>query len=108
MKRYLTDPPSSSVGISGYFKGINAQSDPVELDGISDGDIAEAAVDLNGLSGREVEKVVIAMQAAAYGSGDAKLTLDAFRNVVKTKIQEKSSKLAFVDIGDAAGAALSS
>ena len=68
MKRYLTDPPSSSVGISGYFKGIKSQSDPVELDGISDGDIAEAAVDL----------------------------------------QEKSSKLAFVDIGDAAGAALSS
>ena len=96
MQRYLTNPVSTPVGISGMLKGVKAAADPVTLVDIDDREVSIAASQLDGFSGRELEKVVIAMQAAAYGAGKSELTRDAFRAVIAAKMAEKEAKREFV------------
>ena len=58
------------------------------------------ADDTKGFSGREIEKLFVAVQAVAYGSGGV-LDLDTFLSVVRHKVAEHRNKALMNDAGDA-------
>ena len=58
------------------------------------------ADDTRGFSGREIEKLFVAVQAVAYGSGGV-LDLDTFLSVVRHKVAEHRNKALMNDAGDA-------
>ena len=62
-------------------------------DGVMDDEQHKIAVDLtNGFSGREIGKLMIAMQGAVYASSDGKLTAANARNIIENKVSEHKDK----------------
>ena len=62
--------------------------------GIDEATLRSVAVSTEGYSGREISKLVIAWQAAAYGTANATLDVDLLHQVLldskETKAQKKS------------------
>lgn len=54
--------------------------------------IKEAAQRTAGFSGRELAKLMASLQAAAYGTPDAKLTDSIFQMVLELKIKQHSMR----------------
>ena len=64
----------------------------IEIVGISDGIISEAARKMEGFSGREIAKTMASVQGAVYGSKDSVLNADLFREVVEYKVAEHQQR----------------
>eukprot|EP00636_Phaeomonas_parva_P017240 CAMPEP_0118853126 /NCGR_PEP_ID=MMETSP1163-20130328/1834_1 /TAXON_ID=124430 /ORGANISM="Phaeomonas parva, Strain CCMP2877" /LENGTH=575 /DNA_ID=CAMNT_0006785623 /DNA_START=182 /DNA_END=1909 /DNA_ORIENTATION=- len=64
MKEYLLNPPKST----GMFGGTATK---ISVEGIEDSHLERVADETEGFSGREISKLAIAWQAAAYGTADA-------------------------------------
>lgn len=64
------------------------QQQKIQVKGITDDLIKEAAAKTEGFSGREIAKLMAGVQAAVYGSKDCELTADLFREVVDYKVAE--------------------
>lgn len=88
MEMYLTKPQKGS-------KAIDAN----EID--SDA-ITIAAKETAGYSGREISKLAIAWQAAAYGTSDAKLSKALYLQVLAESRNSKSQKLSWLTKQEAA------
>ena len=58
--------------------------------------MAQAAQQTAGFSGRELSKMVISMQAAAYATEDATLTRQAFDDVVAHFIEQHQQRQTWV------------
>jgi len=56
--------------------------------------IRRAAQQTEGFSGRELAKLMAAVQAAAYATRDATLTPDIFSRVVSSKVRQHAAKVA--------------
>jgi ATPase family AAA domain-containing protein 3A/B len=56
----------------------------------------EVAVSLEGFSGREISKLMIAMQSVAYGSLNNHLSKSLFKDIVSMKIEEHKRKMDMV------------
>ena len=54
--------------------------------------VAKAATDTDGWSGREISKLAIAWQSAAYGTSGAELDLETFQAVVQQQAAAKNMK----------------
>jgi hypothetical protein len=54
--------------------------------------IKETAEEVAGFSGREIAKLMISVQGAAYGSPDGMLSKDLFKRVVRWKVEEHHKK----------------
>ncbi|KAI5078095.1 hypothetical protein GOP47_0007919 [Adiantum capillus-veneris] len=67
---------------------IWGEPDRIELVGITDDIIQEAAAKMEGFSGREIAKTMASVQGAVYGSKKAELDAELFMEVIKYKVAE--------------------
>ncbi|KAL4302891.1 hypothetical protein GQ457_10G014910 [Hibiscus cannabinus] len=75
------------------------QQQKIEIKGLTDDILREAAAKTEGFSGREIAKLMASVQAAVYGSENCVLDPSLFREVVDYKVAEHQQrrKLAAVD-----------
>jgi ATPase family AAA domain-containing protein 3A/B len=78
MKKYLTEQPMGSK--------------PITVEGVDEAMLRSVASLTEGYSGREISKLAIAWQAAAYGTENATLTADLLMQVVHETRSSKEQK----------------
>ena len=64
----------------------------IEIKGLTDDIIKEAAAKTEGFSGREIAKLMASVQAAVYGSENCVLDPSLFREVVDYKVAEHQQR----------------
>ncbi|CAN0854374.1 ATPase family AAA domain-containing protein 3 [Linum grandiflorum] len=69
------------------------QQQKIEIKGLTDDIIREAAAKTEGFSGREIAKLMAGVQAAVYGSHDCVLDSSLFREVVDYKVAEHRQRI---------------
>ncbi|CAD5169759.1 unnamed protein product [Musa acuminata subsp. malaccensis] len=89
MDKYIAKAGESK---SSWFSLFRPQPQRIEIKGISDDVIREAAAKTEGFSGREIAKLMASVQAAVYGSKDCELTSGLFREVVDYKAAEHQQR----------------
>ncbi|CAL9091288.1 unnamed protein product [Musa textilis] len=89
MDKYIAKAGESK---SSWFSLFRPQPQRIEIKGISDDGIREAAAKTEGFSGREIAKLMASVQAAVYGSKDCELTSGLFREVVDYKAAEHQQR----------------
>ncbi|KAK9093929.1 hypothetical protein Scep_025398 [Stephania cephalantha] len=78
---------------SGWLTSLfRRQPQKIEIKGLSDDVIREAAAKTDGFSGREIAKLMASVQAAVYGSKDCELDANLFREVVDYKVAEHQQR----------------
>lgn len=94
LDKYIAQAGSRKPGlVNKLFKG---QQQKIEIKGLTDDILMEAAAKTEGFSGREIAKLMASVQAAVYGSENCILDPSLFREVVDYKVAEhqQRSKLA--------------
>ncbi|KAI7743241.1 hypothetical protein M8C21_003589 [Ambrosia artemisiifolia] len=87
----------------GFFsKFFQKQQQQIEIKGLNNDMIQEAAAKTDGFSGREIAKLMASVQAAVYGSENCVLDPILFREVIDYKVAEHQQRrtLAGADGGD--------
>ncbi|KAL8160537.1 hypothetical protein V2J09_002074 [Rumex salicifolius] len=86
-------------GKSGFLKSLfkKQKQQKIEIKGLTDDILKEAAAKIEGFSGREIAKLVASVQAAVYGSKDCMLDPQLFREVVDYKVAEHEQRRKFAD-----------
>ena len=82
MEMYLTNP----IG----------KAKKIDISGIDEDSIKAVAAATQGYSGREISKLAIAWQAAAYGTENSTLTSDIFLRVLQESKDSKSQKMGWL------------
>ncbi|KGN63364.1 ATPase family AAA domain-containing protein 3-B [Cucumis sativus] len=78
---------------SGLFQNVfKGQQKKIEIKGLTDDIIHEAAAKTDGFSGREIAKLMASVQAAVYGSETCVLDPNLFREVVDYKVAEHQQR----------------
>ncbi|KAI3876681.1 hypothetical protein MKW92_005560 [Papaver armeniacum] len=78
---------------SSWIKSLfQKQPQKIEIKGLSDDVIREAAVKTDGFSGREIAKLMAGVQASCYGSTECVLDASLFREVVDYKVAEHQQR----------------
>ncbi|XP_026406443.1 ATPase family AAA domain-containing protein 3C-like [Papaver somniferum] len=78
---------------SSWIKSLfQKQPQKIEIKGLSDDVIREAAVKTDGFSGREIAKLMAGVQASCYGSTECVLDASLFRQVVDYKVAEHQQR----------------
>lgn len=67
-------------------------SDDIKLDGVGDQHLAEAVKATEGFSGREIEKLVVAWQAAAYANETATFAPNTLKKVLDSHVDQRQLK----------------
>ncbi|PPR99004.1 hypothetical protein GOBAR_AA21644 [Gossypium barbadense] len=101
LDKYIAQAGSRKPGLlQNLFK---KQQQKIEIKGLTDDILREAAAKTEGFSGREIAKLMASVQAAVYGSESCVLDPNLFREVVDYKVAEHQQrrKLAGAD-GDRA------
>lgn len=76
-----------------YLRGQFGRATKIIVDeGVNEALLREVAERIEGFSGREITKLAIAWQAAAYGSPDARLTPELLHLVLDAHIDQKKRK----------------
>ncbi|KAF6148675.1 hypothetical protein GIB67_042634 [Kingdonia uniflora] len=102
LKLYL-DKYISKVGerksswIPSFFR---KEQQKIEIKGLTDDILREAAVKTEDFSGREIAKLMASVQAAVYGSQDCVLDPNLFREVIDYKVAEHQQRRNFADAKD--------
>ncbi|KAK6289344.1 hypothetical protein POUND7_000885 [Theobroma cacao] len=101
LKLYL-DKYIAQAGLrkSGVLQNLlKKQTQMIEIKGLTDDILREAAAKTEGFSGREIAKLMASVQAAVYGSENCVLDPSLFREVVDYKVAEHQQrrKLAAAD-----------
>lgn len=78
LDQYLLHPPQGSR--------------PITVEGVDEDVLGEVARTIEGYSGREISKLAIAWQAAAYGTDDTTLTVELLNEVLMESLQSKTQK----------------
>lgn len=89
LDRYIAQAGSRKKDWKSLFSG---QQDKIEIKGITDDIIREAARKMEGFSGREIAKTLASVQGAVYGSKESVLDADLFREVVDYKVAEHQQR----------------
>ncbi|KAL6122942.1 hypothetical protein ACLB2K_075466 [Fragaria x ananassa] len=80
-------------GKSGWFRNLfKKQQQKIEMKGLTDDMLKEAAAKTDGFSGREIAKMMASVQAAVYGSENCVLDPTLFREVVDYKVAEHQQR----------------
>ena len=66
----------------------------IDVDVMDSDQLASFALSMEGMSGREIGKIMIALQAALYSSFDGRLTRQMTEKILRGKLQEHRAKLA--------------
>ncbi|KAL6634959.1 hypothetical protein ACP70R_027630 [Stipagrostis hirtigluma subsp. patula] len=75
-----------------WLRFFRRKPQKIEVKGVTDDLIREAAAKTQGFSGREIAKLMASVQAAVYGSKDCELTPGLFREVVDYKVAEHQQR----------------
>ena len=86
------DKPAKSF-FAGLFRRGAAPERPVEVRDVTDADLDAVAEATEGLSGREISKLIAAVQAAAHGSDDGACTRVMLKEVTASKLAEHAAKV---------------
>ncbi|TKY67857.1 ATPase family AAA domain-containing protein 3 [Spatholobus suberectus] len=90
LDKYIARAGSRKSGfVQNLFKGKPQQ---IEIKGLTDDIIKEAAAKTEGFSGREIAKLMASVQAAVYGSENCVLDPILFREVVDYKVAEHQQR----------------
>ncbi|XP_061357348.1 uncharacterized protein LOC133301691 [Gastrolobium bilobum] len=90
LDKYIAQAGSRKSGlIQNMFKDKPQQ---IEIKGLTDDIIKEAAAKTEGFSGREIAKLMASVQAAVYGSENCVLDPSLFREVVDYKVAEHQQR----------------
>ncbi|KAL2329243.1 hypothetical protein Fmac_022670 [Flemingia macrophylla] len=90
LDKYIAQAGSRKSGLfHNLFKG---QPQQIEIKGLTDDIIKEAAAKTDGFSGREIAKLMASVQAAVYGSENCVLDPSLFREVVDYKVAEHQQR----------------
>ncbi|KAK6926160.1 ATPase family AAA domain-containing protein 3, N-terminal [Dillenia turbinata] len=90
LNRYIAQAGSRKPGI--FSSLFQKQQQKIEIRGLSDDVIREAAAKTDGFSGREIAKLMASVQAAVYGSENCVLDSTLFREVVDYKVAEHQQR----------------
>jgi len=85
LDKYIAQAGDNRTGLASLLKGKQKK---IEIKGLSEDVIREAAAKTEGFSGREIAKMMASVQAAVYGSTDCILDANLFREVVDYKVAE--------------------
>nr|XP_023914720.1 ATPase family AAA domain-containing protein 3-like [Quercus suber] len=78
---------------SSWFKNLfKREQQKIEVKGLTDDILKEAAAKTEGFSGREIAKLMAGVQAAVYGSENCVLDPNLFREVVDYKVAEHQQR----------------
>lgn len=86
MDSYLLNPPAGSK--------------PITVQGVDEDLLRSFATATNGYSGREISKLAIAWQAAAYGTENATIDRDLLAQVLRESQNSKKQKLSWISPKD--------
>ncbi|KAK8964814.1 hypothetical protein KSP40_PGU020789 [Platanthera guangdongensis] len=89
LDKYIARAGERKPSMLNLFK---RQPQKIEIKGITDDILREAAAKTEGFSGREIAKLMASVQAAVYGSKDCELTAALFREVVDYKVAEHQQR----------------
>uniref|UniRef100_A0A6N2N766 AAA+ ATPase domain-containing protein n=1 Tax=Salix viminalis TaxID=40686 RepID=A0A6N2N766_SALVM len=90
LNKYIAQSGSRKSGwLQNLFK---RQPQKIEIKGLTDDIIKEAAERTDGFSGREIAKLMASVQAAVYGSQNCVLDSTLFREVVDYKVAEHQQR----------------
>ncbi|KAF5810075.1 putative ATPase family AAA domain-containing protein [Helianthus annuus] len=97
LDKYIAKAGARKPGV--FSKFFQKQQQQIEIKGLNNDMIKEAAAKTGGFSGREIAKLMASVQAAVYGSEDCVLDPVLFREVVDYKVAEHQQRrtLAGVD-----------
>lgn len=84
---FVTAPPKKT----GLFR--SSRQITIAGEGVDDDLFASIAKRTDGFSGREITKLAIAWQAAAYGTQSCTLTREAMEEVLDLRIEQNMKKL---------------
>ncbi|XP_022148618.1 ATPase family AAA domain-containing protein 3 isoform X2 [Momordica charantia] len=90
LEKYIANAGARKSGLfQNVFKG---QQKKIEIKGLTDDIVREAAAKTEGFSGREIAKLMASVQAAVYGSETCVLDPSLFREVVDYKVAEHQQR----------------
>ncbi|XP_031248515.1 ATPase family AAA domain-containing protein 3-B-like [Pistacia vera] len=94
LDKYIAQAGSRKSGV--FQKLFKGEQQKIEIKGLTDDVLMEAAAKTEGFSGREIAKLMASVQASVYGSENCVLDPSLFREVVDYKVTEhqQRSKLA--------------
>eukprot|EP01018_Ginkgo_biloba_P037515 Gb_39829 [translate_table: standard] len=98
LDKYIAQAGNNKTGWTSFFRG---KQQKIEIKGLSEDVIREAAVKTEGFSGREIAKMMASVQAAVYGSKDCVLDANLFREVVDYKVAEHHQRRKLAAEGNA-------
>ncbi|XP_050221933.1 uncharacterized protein LOC126672074 [Mercurialis annua] len=91
LDKYIAQAESAKSG--GWRQNLlKKQPQTIEIKGLTDDILKEAAEKTDGFSGREIAKLMASVQAAVYGSRNCVLDANLFREVVDYKIAEHQQR----------------
>ncbi|KAF5735424.1 ATPase family AAA domain-containing protein 3-B [Tripterygium wilfordii] len=90
LDKYIAQAGSGKSGLFQRLFKRNQQK--IEIKGLTDEILMEAAARTEGFSGREIAKLMASVQAAVYGSENCVLDASLFREVVDYKVAEHQQR----------------
>ncbi|XP_050221934.1 uncharacterized protein LOC126672075 [Mercurialis annua] len=91
LDKYIAQAGSTKSG--GWLRNLfKKQPQKIEIKGVTDDILKEAAAKTEGFSGREIAKLMAGVQAAVYGSENCVLDANLFREVVDYKVAEHQQR----------------
>lgn len=89
LDKYIAQAGARKPGFFGLFE---KEQQRIEIKGLTDDLLKEAAAKTDGFSGREIAKLMASVQAAVYGSENCVLDSNLFREVVDYKVAEHQQR----------------
>ncbi|KAK2972856.1 hypothetical protein RJ640_028384 [Escallonia rubra] len=90
LDKYIAQAGARKPGL--FASLFQKQQQKIEIKGLSDDILKEAAAKTEGFSGREIAKMMAGVQAAVYGSENCVLDPNLFREVVDYKVAEHQQR----------------
>ncbi|KAK4436147.1 ATPase family AAA domain-containing protein 3 [Sesamum alatum] len=90
LDKYIAQAGARKPGLFSHL--FRKQQKQIEIKGVNDEIIKEAAAKTEGFSGREIAKLMASVQAAVYGSENCVLDPTLFREVVDYKVAEHQQR----------------
>lgn len=91
LDKYIVQAGSRKSGPFDYL--FKKQQQKIEIKGLTDDILKEAAERTEGFSGREIAKLMASVQAAVYGSESCVLDANLLREVVDYKVAEHQQRI---------------
>ncbi|KAL5767500.1 hypothetical protein ACOSQ2_014283 [Xanthoceras sorbifolium] len=97
LEKYIAQAGSRKSGL--FNKLFKGEQQKIEIKGLTDDILMEAAAKTEGFSGREIAKLMASVQAAVYGSENCLLDASLLREVVDYKVAEHQQRIKLASAG---------